>query len=354
MARFPILLLAAMLVLLSAARAEEPPAGGRMEVLEIAGQTLRGNPLNDPVARRAAVFLPRQAGAREALPIVYYLPGYGGSSENFIAQGGHAALAQVVQRLADAGLPLIIAVPDARNRWGGSQYLNSPAQGNYADYVAGEVVAAVEARHSVARGRSGRIVAGHSSGGYGALMLAMTRQELFGAVVALAPDSDFEATHRPVVERPNVRRVTPEEIEAFTAPAKESPRPTDGLVELILGLSAAYAPAGPGHPGRLRWLYNGAGEFQPAVWQQWLDHDPLLLIRKNPKAFAAGQRIYLDGAEHAEWGFNVSARKIHDILRDRHAAVTFDEPPGGHGDRVPERLLRGLLWVFGRPPGGAH
>ncbi len=324
-------------------------AVARVEVLEVAGRMLRGNPLNDPVARRVAIFIPQQVKAGEAVPVVYFLPGYGSSSEDFIAQGERSPFAQLVQQMADDGAPLIIAVPDCRNRWGGSQYLNSTAQGNYADYVADEIVAAVEAQHPVANGSAGRIIAGHSSGGYGALMLAMSRQKLFGAVVALSPDSDFEVTHRPVVERPNVRRVTPKEVEAFTSPNKDTPRPADDFVALILGLSAAYAPVGPEKPGRFHWLYNDAGEFQPQVWQQWLDHDPLLLVRKNAAAFAPSRRIYLDGASHDEWGFNRSARKIFDVLRERPAPVTFHEPPGGHSDRVAERLERGLAWVFGRP-----
>lgn len=318
----------------------------RFEVLEVAGESLRGNPLNDPVARRVAIFAPRQAKPGEALPVVYFLPGFGGSSEEFVAQGGRSVFAALVQQLADGGLPLVIAVPDGRNRWGGSQYLNSTAQGNYADYIADEVVAAVEKKHPAAKGR--RVVAGHSSGGYGALMLAMSRQKVFGAVVALAPDSDFEVTHRKIVEQPNVRRVTAREAAAFAAP-KNALRPGDGLVELILGLSAAYAPVGPARPGRFHWLYDDAGGFQPQVWQQWLDHDPLLLVRKNANAFAADQRIYLDGATRDEWGFNLSARKIYDVLRERSAPVTFYEPPGGHSDHLAERLARGLAWVFGRP-----
>jgi S-formylglutathione hydrolase FrmB len=320
----------------------------RVEILEVAGRTLTGNPLNDPVARHVAVFSPSQATPGEALPVVYYLPGFGGSSEDEVARGERSPFARVVAQLADEGLPLVIAVPDCRNRWGGSQYLNSTAQGNYADYVADEVVAAVEAKHPVARGRSGRVVAGHSSGGYGALMLGMSRQKVFGAVVALSPDSDFEVTHRPVVERPNVRRVTPAEIEAFTAPARNAPRPTDELVALICGLSAAYAPAGPDRPGRFHWLYDGAGQFQAKAWQQWLEKDPLLIIRGRADAFAEDQRIYLDGASRDEWGFNVSAKKMFDVLRARPAPVTFYEPTGGHSDRVPERLARGLAWVFGR------
>ncbi len=353
-ASLPASLIAAALLLNPRLSPAEPPlhsvgTSARVEVLEIAGRTLRGNPLNDPVARRVVVFSPSQARAGEALPVVYYLPGYGGSSEDVIAQGNGAWCAQVVAKMAADGMPLVIAVPDCRNRWGGSQYLNSSAQGNYADYLADEIVAAVEAKHPAAKGRQGRIVAGHSSGGYGALMLAMARQAQFGAVVALAPDSDFEVTHRPAVERANVRRVSRKEVEAFSAPAKETPRPTDGFVELILGLSAAYAPVGAERPGRFHWLYNDAGEFQPKVWQQWLDKDPLLIIRQRADAFAPEQRIYLDGASHDEWGFNVSARKMFDALRERPAPVTFYEPTGGHSDRVPERLIRGLTWVFGRP-----
>ena len=340
---------AGLLFLARLSSAEPPPAAARVEILEIAGRTLRGNPLNDPVSRRVVVFSPSQAKTGETLPVVYFLPGYGGSSEDIIAQGGGAWVAQVVAKLAAEGMPVVIAVPDARNRWGGSQYLNSTAQGNYADYLADEIVPTVEATHPAAKGRADRIVAGHSSGGYGALMLAMSRQKVFGAVVALAPDSDFEVTHRPAVERANVRRVTPREVEAFTAPAKDAPRPADGFVELILGLSAAYAPVGPDRPGRFHWLYNDAGEFQPKVWQQWLDKDPLLIIRQRADAFAPDQRIYLDGASHDDWGFNVSARKMFDVLRERPARVTFYEPYGGHSDRVPERLVRGLTWVFGRP-----
>ncbi|MEA3211541.1 MAG: hypothetical protein QOE70_4598 [Chthoniobacter sp.] len=340
-----------MAILLVCTALAEPPhvsSAARLEVLEITGRTLQGNPLNDPVARRVAIFAPRETRAGQALPIVYYLPGFGASSEDFIADGERSWCAGLVQQLADHGLPLVVAVVDCRNRWGGSQYLNSSAQGNYTDYVCDEIVPTVEARFPLAPGPNRRIVAGHSSGGYGALMLAMARQKLFAGVVALSPDSDFKVTHRPAVERPEVQHVTPREVEAFTAPDAGAPRPTDEFVELILGLSAAYAPAE--RPGGIRWLYDKRGKFQPKVWQQWLEKDPLVLVRKHLDAFAADQRIYLDGAAHDEWGFNVSARKIFEVLRQRPSPVTFYEPPGGHGDHLPERLARGLTWILNRPP----
>jgi hypothetical protein len=79
------------------------------------------------------------------LPLVIYLPGWGGSSEDVIAQGG-GWLARTVDKMAGSGLALRIAVVDGRSHYGGSQFLNSGATGEYADYVADEVAPAVEGR----------------------------------------------------------------------------------------------------------------------------------------------------------------------------------------------------------------
>ena len=96
----------------------------------------------------------------------------------------------------------------------------------------------------------------------------------------------------------------------------------------------------------------GALLFLPAwraeAWQRWLDLDPLHVVRKRADAFAPAQRIYLDGAEHDEFGANIGARKIHEVLRERKSPVTFYESPGHHNDRMAERLVRGVAWVMGK------
>ena len=73
---------------------------------------------------------------------------------------------------------------------------------------------------------------------------------------------------------------------------------------------------------------------------------PLTLARKNEGAFGKAQRIFLDGAEHDEWGANIGARKIWEVLRTRPAAAMFRESPGHHSDRMAERLAKGLEWVL--------
>ena len=117
----------------------------RLEVIEFSSRALRNNPLHDPAVRSVAVFLPAQSTNGARLPVVYYLPGFGNSSESFIRNSN--AWLKLTQKLADEITPMLLVVVDGRTRWSGSQYLNSTAQGNYADYVCEEIVSQVESRH---------------------------------------------------------------------------------------------------------------------------------------------------------------------------------------------------------------
>ena len=307
----------------------------QLEVLTFTSAKLRGNPLGDPITRRVAIFKP---DAVKDAPLVVYLPGWGGSSEDAIAEGKNAWFGRVVDELVAMGMPFRIAVVDGRSRYGGSQFLNSSATGDYADFVSEEIVP------MLTKGSDQTcIIAGHSSGGYGALMLAISHHEKFPAVVALSPDSDFEITHKPLVEDASVRAVTRAELDAAMSPAKPAQIPAS----LFLGLCANYAPIA-GKPGRFEWLYDERGQWRAEAWARWIALDPLTVVRKNPEAFVKTQRVYLDGAEHDEFGANIGARKIHEAIREKVPRSTFSESPGHHSDRLAERLIRGLVFVSGK------
>ncbi|MEQ1859535.1 MAG: alpha/beta hydrolase-fold protein [Chthoniobacteraceae bacterium] len=331
---FRPLLLAGCSLLVSCSRATQP------EALVIESRVLADNPLGDRTQRRVAIFSPESAGREKALPMVVYLPGWGSSSENFLAPGGDVGFERLVAQLAKDGLPLRIAVVDGRSRYGGSQFVNSAATGRYADFVADEIVGALAKDHPWPPGRCW--IAGHSSGGYGALRLAMDRPEIFSAAIALSPDSDFEVTHKPLVQQPAVQRLTPAELAAAMAPRGRQQLP-GGLAELVLGLCANYTPSGP---GRFEWLYDAEGRWRADVWQRWIDADPLTIVRRKTDAFSPKQAVYLDGAQFDEFGANIGAKKIFEAMRERPSPVIFYEAPGHHGDHMVERLERGLRWVF--------
>jgi len=325
--------------------AKLPAAAARLEVITLASQALKNNPLHDPAIRRVPVFLPAQATDGARLPVIYYLPGYGNSADNFIRNSN--VWLKFTQKIADEITPMVFVVADGKTRWGGSQYLNSPAQGNYEDFVGDEIVSAVEAQHPAPAKGVRRIITGHSSGGFGALRLGSDRQKLFDAVIALSPDSDFPVSHLPLVRIASVTNLPLAEIEKIAA--LKLPVPQDGDVTYAIGLSAAYAPRGINHPGEFEWLYDARGNFRREIWQRWLDNDPLTIVQKNPHAFGANQAIYLEGAAQDEFSANIGARKIFEVLKTRPARCTFYEPPGHHADHVRERLQRGLEWVFNRP-----
>ena len=271
--------------------------------------------------------------------MVIYLPGWGGSSEDAAASGPRGWLGRTVDSLAASGTPVRIAVLDGRSRYGGSQFLNSQATGRYADFVWPETGTFLKGRYASPT----LLLAGHSSGAYGALVLAMRNQTTFAGVAALSPDSDFEVTHKPLVENAHLQSLSPATLEAAMVPNGRIP--ADGMASLILGLCANYAPI-PDQPGRFEWLYNTSGRWRPEAWNRWIALDPLTLVRNNPTAFAPHQRVYLDGAQHDEFGANIGAAKIHAVLRDRPAASTFYESPGNHSDHLMERLIRGISWVL--------
>jgi S-formylglutathione hydrolase FrmB len=319
-------------------------AAPHFEPLTVPGRLLEGNPLGDPVQRRVAVFTPKLPRFTSKLLSVYYLPGYGGSSEDFFGSSGDR-FAAAFQGLADKGMALRMVVVDCRNRWGGSQYLNSPAQGNYADYLLDEVIPHLEKYYGTPANPRDRIIAGHSSGGFGALRVAMMAPERFGAVVALSPDTDFEVTHRAFVEEHVVRSVTQKQLAAYLAPPERMIKPGHGLIQMILGLSAAYAPKGPQEPGEFHWLYDEKGNWQAEVWQKWLEEDAVVIARRNPRLFTSHHKIYLDGAEHDEFGAQKGAKVLRDLIKP-YTRVEFFESPGAHSDFVADRLARGLEWVL--------
>lgn len=319
----------------------------RFEAFQFTSRALHANPLHDPDTRAVAVFLPTQYSHNKPLPVVYYLPGYGGSSEGYIKSADRWRI--YVQKLADEVTPMLLVVVDGRNRWGGSQYINSPAQGNYADYVCSEIVAQVESRFGIATNNINRIIAGHSSGGFGALRLGMYRPKLFQGVVALSPDSDFMLSHLPLMQSPAIANTPLASIQQYAAPDYSGPPVNDGALRYALGLSAAYAPHRGWQRRRFDWLYDAQGRFCDNVWQRWMENDPLTIVSKHRNAFRADQAICVEGPTQDSYKANVGAEKIYEVLRRRPARCTVYQPAGGHGDRVPERLERGLAWLFDRP-----
>ena len=304
---------------------------------------LQGNPLKDPTKRHIAVFRPTGSGGKR-LPLALYLPGFGGSSDEALANP--RPWLDVVAKLHARGQDVVLAIVDGRNRYGCSQYINSSSSGRYLDYLCDEVVPYVERTENCGGSAAKRMVIGHSSGGFGALRLGMARQKLFGGVAGLSPDSYFDVTHKGFTLDPSAAKITPAAVRATEAPTFAPLSVLGDAVGYAVALCADYA----GNPdGTFEWLYDNAGHYRPEVYERWRNQDPAVLAERSMHPFSPTQRIYVEGAAQDDFKANLGAAKVAENLNGKGITLTTYFPPGHHSDHLFERVIRGISWVYGLP-----
>lgn len=127
--------------------------------------------------RPGLLYLPPHFNARHRYRVVYLLHGMRGSPSEFVAG---AAL----PRFADSGVaagtiaPFIAVMPAA----GPNRDYNGEWAGQWEDALVGKVVPWVDAHLPTVRGPTGRILAGLSAGGFGAVDIGLRHPGLFGTI----------------------------------------------------------------------------------------------------------------------------------------------------------------------------
>lgn len=160
-----------------------PGAGGA-----VAGEVRRALAAESPALGRPlpyAIYLPDgyESGKRR-YPMLLLLHGLGGDEGDWLGMGD---IAGTLDRLIAEGAlpPLIVVMPAGADSW----YVDSADIGGAGDYhsaIVGDLLAHVDGTWRTMGDRAGRLVAGLSMGGYGALRLAFVRPELFAAAASLS------------------------------------------------------------------------------------------------------------------------------------------------------------------------
>ncbi len=145
------------------------------------------------------VYKPDGEAPQGGWPVLYLLHGHDGDQNSWRDLGDIKA---TLDRLIEIKTirPLVVVMPGVTNSW----YVNSAAVGGPGDY---EIAISSDLRHqientmTVRKDREGRSIAGLSMGGFGALHLAYSHEDLYGAVASLSgaiwqnvPASDLDKT----------------------------------------------------------------------------------------------------------------------------------------------------------------
>lgn len=308
----------------------------------VPGATLNGNPLGDPRLRYVPVYLPPSYDGAKRFPVIVLLAGFASTGMSFLNYGfGRPTLPELIDTLIREGsMPeAIVVMPDCMTRYGGSQYVDSTATGDYESYLTGELIPHIDRTFSTLPEARHRAVAGKSSGGFGALRLGMRHPELFSAVACHSGDMDFDLCYRP--NFPAAARVLEKydgNIAAFFErweSLDKKPRGEFVLLD-IMAMAAAYTPD-PSRPApaNMRLPFEPRTcALIPELWQQWLSFDPLVMLEKPHYQESLGRltTLWLDCGSQDEYNLQFGHRRFSDMAGKAGIAHRYEEFPDTHTD----------------------
>jgi enterochelin esterase family protein len=318
-------------------------ASHRVELARHQSRLLAENPLGDPSLREVGVILPPSYEAQPArrFPVVLFLPGFTGTGLSLV---NRAAWTAPLDRRLDAlvastrAAESIVLLPDCFTRYGGSQYVDSPAIGRYASYLTEELVPWLDETYRTIPRREARAVIGKSSGGYGALALGMTRPDLFGAVGSHAGDCAFDLSYRRELGHTAIALERRGGVRGFLAWFEELPQKPGAAIEVMSNLccAAAWSPSEEGPYGfgvGFDLPFDArTGALVEATWARWLANDPVRMLddARNREALRGMRAVFLDAGLGDEYNLQLGARQLADQLRAHGVPHVHEEFEGGH------------------------
>ena len=341
-------------------------AAGTLVVFEHTSRILADNPLGDPHVRRLAVWLPPQYDALPSarFPVLYDLVGFTGSGLSHVGWKpfGDNVPERAARLIHERRMaPVIIVFPDCFTALGGNQYVNSPAIGNYADYLVREIVPFVDREFRTLASREHRGCFGKSSGGYGAIVHGMKYAHCWGAVANHSGDAYFDfvyghdwpntlnelAKYRRVKRKPGpyaahaeaTRNGLPQglddgRIRRFLEAVwkKEKLSTAEGHCLMNLCMAATYDPD-PKAPNGFRVPFNlESGERIEARWRRWLAHDPINLVARYRKNLATLRGIYIDCGWRDQYHIHYGTRILSQRLTQAGIRHRYEEFDDNHSD----------------------
>jgi enterochelin esterase-like enzyme len=333
-----------------------------IEWLTHCSKAIQGFPMGDPHERTFPVYLPPgyDAQRKEPYPVAFCLSGFSARSSHYIDDSSAYGISlpmRLDRAITEKRLrPLVVVFPDGVSRLGCSQYVNSPAFGNYMDYFCDELTLFIDEKYHTHRSPRFRGISGHSSGGFGALVTGFLRPDAFSFVGSSAGDTFFEASLLPLVTFAVGEIESAGGVAAFVKAFLEHPNPGSQPKEkfetmMLLAMAPCFAPNVKNAP-----LYGDVffdlktGTILREVWQKYMAWDPVHMVDKYADNAKRLSFIHLAAGlqdEHAlQWGHRQLAEKLK-ALGIRHELEEYKGRHGGHHWRFESRFIKMTERMYG-------
>jgi S-formylglutathione hydrolase FrmB len=310
---------------------------------------------------RAWVILPPgyDPQARETYPTAYWTHGFGGGIDGCLIEGMH-----IRQRMVDGKMPRMIWVMlDESIAEGTHEFADSVNNGPWGAALTTEFIPYIETQYRMDARASGRLLNGHSSGGWATLQLQVNYPEVFGGTWSTSPDpSDFHDFTGPDLYDPQTNFYL--KADGTQWPIFRAGGRVVATLELFSHLEAVVGPYG-GQIASFEWVFSPKGKdgapeplfdrqtgaIDPEVAAYWRDHYDLAHIcqakwaERGPALkgkihviVGTADTFYLDGPAHrfdaVLAGLNADAHFTYLPGRTHMNLYTVGEDPLGLFDQI--------------------
>lgn len=316
----------------------EGAAKARVETIKIHSREIEGNLLGTPADRDVIVVLPPSydRNPQRRFPVVYALHGYSISAEQWTREIHLPATAEGA--FAKGTPEMIIVLPSSKNIYNGAFYSNSVATGNFENFIADELIAAIDTRYRTLARPESRGLMGHSMGGYGAARIGIRRAERFGALYVMSP-----CCQSPM----GGRGMTAEQVAQLQAlPSAEASTALPFGQRGTLAIAAAWSPNPAKPPLYVDLPVDLAAKERPEILAKWAANAPLAFLDQYVSKVRKYRAIAMDVGDKDT--LVDDTRRLHEALRAQGIASDFAVYPGTHTSHVAFRIQEHALPFFGR------
>jgi S-formylglutathione hydrolase len=312
---------------------------GKLVTVNVHSQGLENNIFNDAAERNVSVYLPPgyETNTGKSYPVLYLLSWENSTEKGWFRIHADKSLLTILNNYIISGKiePMIVVVPDGKNKMNGCWYTNSDLTGNWEDFIVKDLVAYTDAHFRTIPFAECRGIAGHSMGGYGALKLATKYSDVFSTVYALNAFVDFETViNDTVIWKSSVTKA----IEANSFPTG------DPFADKLLAMAATFAPMENNPPLYSKLFKTRNGDLNDAIVAKWLEQDPKTLISAFSDNLKSLKAIIIDCSDYdANIYLNSNYSKA---LNEQNIEHTFRYYSGNQESLLLHRVREFMLPMF--------
>jgi len=316
----------------------EPLPTGRLVVETIHFAALEDTVTGEDPNRTVAVYLPPSyfTERERRFPTLYLLHGIGDTETVWTRAWNEpddpwGTVARLLDRGIAAGrlAEMMVVMPDGKSRAGGSFYADSKVSGHWEELIVGQLPAWVDRRYRTLARAESRGIAGHSMGGYGAIMAGMKHPDVFSAVYAMNPATlgwGADVSHENPAFGTVLERGGWNELKGFYEYG-------------VIAIAQAFSPNPQKPPFFVDFPFrpDAGGTMIPAepAHSQWEEHFPLVIAHRYRDHLLRLRGLRFDTGNDDEYThIPPTTREFSRLLTDLEVPHVFEEYNGDHRNRL--------------------